>query len=273
MSSENLAAIRTVRIRGAHVRVSVRGLTNGEPLLLIMGIGASLELWRDFESQMVSRGFRVITFDLPGAGATPAVFPPRRMRGLARIAVGVLDDLQIDRAHVLGISFGGFVAQEFARRAPTRLHRLVLAATGPGIGGPPGKPSALVHMLTPLRYWSPSYASRVASNLYGGRARLDPAREGSLVAGFQRPPSWWGYFGQLCAVVGWSSVPWLRKLEARTLVITGGDDPIARPVNGRILASLIPQAQLRVIDGAGHLFLLDESHAAAALVEDFLRDA
>lgn len=270
MSTLPPTRIRAVPIRGARVRVSVRG--EGRPLLLVMGIGASLDLWGPFEEAMVLRGYQVIAFDLPGTGATPPVFPPKRMRGLARIAVGVLDALDVDHADVLGVSFGGIVAQEIARLAPGRVRRLVLAATGPGLGGPPGRLSALIHMTTPFRYWSTSYAERIAGTLYGGRARLGPEAHAGLTARFERPPSWYGYFGQLYAITGWTSVPWLWRLRLPTLVLAGDDDPIVRLLNGRILAALIPGAQLRVVERGGHLFLLDETDLAVDLVDDFLRD-
>jgi poly(3-hydroxyoctanoate) depolymerase len=236
-----------------------------------MGIGASLEVWDPFADRLLGLGYRVITVDMPGTGASPALNPPRRMSGLADIAVGVLDELEIARAHVLGISFGGLLAQEVARRSPERVLSLVLAATGPGLGGPPGKVSALVHLLTPLRHMSAAYASAVAGDLYGGRARAEPQRYESLLH-HGPPPSWCGYIGQLYSVAGWSSIPWLRRLRPRTLVLVGDDDPIVRLANGQILAALIPDARLEVVRGGGHLFMLDEAEGMAALVDAFLAE-
>jgi pimeloyl-ACP methyl ester carboxylesterase len=265
--SEDWGSVRTARVNGAPVRVSTSG--SGDPILLLMGIGAGLDVWQPFAEQLLTRGYQVISFDLPGTGESPALFPPKRMRGLARLAVGVLDELGIEQAHVVGISFGGLVAQEIARRSPDRVRSLVLAATGPGLGGPPGKTSALVHLLTPSRHLSAAYATRVAGSLYGGRARLDPARYGVLI-GSGRPPTWVGYLGQLYAVTGWSSIPWLHQLRSRTLVMNGDDDPIVRTLNGRIMAALIPDARLEIIRGGGHLFLLDQSRQAADLAHAFL---
>jgi poly(3-hydroxyoctanoate) depolymerase len=261
--------IRFVSLGGSRVRVAVRG--EGPPLLLVMGIGASLEMWGPFEEEMVSRGYQVISFDLPGSGGSPALVPPRRMRGLARLAVALLDELGYDRVDVLGVSFGGVVAQEIARLAPDRVGRLVLCATGPGFGGPPGKLSALRHMVTPRRYLSPDYARRIAADLYGGRARTDASVHASMSARFLRPPSVYGYVTQLYAIAGWTSVHWLRRLKMPTLVLNGDDDPIVRVLNARILATLIPDAKLVVIKGGGHLFLLDQTEEAAELVDDFLR--
>jgi pimeloyl-ACP methyl ester carboxylesterase len=259
----------TASIGRAQVRYRSAG--SGDPILLLMGIGASLEVWDPFADHLLRLGYRVVTVDMPGTGASPALVPPRRMAGLADIAVAVLDELGIERAHLLGISFGGLLAQEVARRAPERVVSLVLAATGPGLGGPPGRVSALVHLLTPLRHVSRAYAGAIAGALYGGRARQEPERYESLLR-HGPPPSWWGYLGQLYAVAGWSSIPWLRRLQSRTLVLIGDDDPIVRLFNGQMLAALIPDARLEVVMGGGHLFMLDETEGIVELVDAFLAE-
>jgi poly(3-hydroxyalkanoate) depolymerase len=255
-------------IEGAHVRISVRG--EGRPLLLAMGIGASLDLWGPLEDELAPRGYQLISFDLPGIGGSPSAFPPRRMAGMARIAVGVLDELGVARADLLGVSFGGILAQEIARQTPSRIGNLVLVATGPGLGGVPGRPKALRHMLTTKRYTSPEYAARIAGELYGGRARTNPARHASMPARFMRPPSLYGYLSQVYAVAGWTSIPWLRRLDTRTLVIAGDDDPIIPLANGRIMAALLPEARLHVVEGGGHLVLLDQTAEMADLIDAFL---
>jgi pimeloyl-ACP methyl ester carboxylesterase len=262
---------RTATASVGRAQVRYRSAGSGDPILLLMGIGASLEVWDPFSDHLLGLGYQVVTVDMPGTGASPALIPPRRMAGLADIAVGVLDELEIERAHVLGISFGGLLAQEVARRSPERVISLVLAATGPGLGGPPGKVSALVHLATPLRHVSGAYASAVAGALYGGRASEEPQRYESLLR-HGPPPSWCGYLGQLYAVAGWSSLPWLRRLRPRTLVLTGDDDPIVRLANGQILAALIPDARLEVIRGGGHLFMLDDTEGIVELVDAFLTE-
>jgi len=250
------------------VRVSVRG--EGRPLLLVMGIGASLDMWAPFEEAMLPLGYQTISFDLPGAGGSPPAFPPLRMRGLAKLSVRLLDELGLSTVDVLGVSFGGVVAQEIAHQAPDRVRRLVLCATGPGLGGVPGKPSALIHLVTPKRYTSPGYAQRIAAQLYGGRARVDPTMHVTMTSRFMRPPSVYGYLTQLLAITGWTSVPWLCRVKAPTLILNGDDDPIVRVMNGRIMAALMPESRLHVIRGGGHLFLLDQTGESAELIDDFL---
>ena len=87
-----------------------------------------------------------------------------------------------------------------------------------------------------------------------------------------RPPGWYGYLTQLYAVTGWTSLPWLCRLRVPTLVLAGDDDPIVPAVNGRILAALLPDASLHVIEGGGHLFLLDMTEDVVDLVEQFLAE-
>jgi poly(3-hydroxyoctanoate) depolymerase len=260
--------LRRLRAHGAEVRVSVRG--DGPPLLMFMGIGAPLELWEPFVREMSRYGRRLVAIDLPGTGGSPAALPPLRMRGLVAVALAVLDELGLDQVDVLGVSYGGAVAQEFAHRAPSRTRRLVLAATSTGMLSIPARPSVLIHLATPLRYWHRDYARRIVGDIYGGRSRTDPWAHRELSARFDRPPTAAGYIGQLWAALGWTSVPWLPRLSVPTLVMTGDDDPIIPTVNGRILARLIPGARLHVVRGGGHLFLLEGAAGSAAVVDEFL---
>jgi pimeloyl-ACP methyl ester carboxylesterase len=127
-------------------------------------------------------------------------------------------------------------------------------------------------MANTRRYTQPDYYRRVAGDLYGGAARSEPdaTLHGSL-ARFTRPPSACGYLAQLYAIAGWTSLPWLYRLNQPTLVLAGDDDPIVPLVNGHILRRLIPDARLHVVPGGGHLFLLERPAEAAELITRFLR--
>ena len=264
--------IRLVDVDGIRLRTSVRGV--GRPLLLITGLGASLELARPFEQELTARGVQTVAFDAPGIGESTAYTLPRRMPGIARTIEAMLDALGYDRVDVLGVSLGGVVAQQLAHQAPRRVRRLVLAATGPGLGGVPGSPRVLLALATPRRYDQPDYYRRIAGRTYGGQARRDPdALLGGSPARFVQRPSIRGYLGQLYAISGWTSLPWLHRLRQPTLVLAGDDDPIVPLVNGRILARRIPCARLHVVPGGGHLFLLERPAELAALVADYLRGA
>jgi poly(3-hydroxyoctanoate) depolymerase len=162
------------------------------------------------------------------------------------------------------------VAQQLAHQAPDRVRGLVLAATAPGVGGMPGAPSALLALTTPRRYRDPEHYLQVAGRIYGGMARTDPHRLLRTVIGRVRPPSVAGYVGQLYAITGWSSMPWLHTVRQPTLVLAGDDDPIIPLVNGRILAWRIPNSTLHVVRGGGHLFILERPAEMAGLITSFL---
>jgi poly(3-hydroxyalkanoate) depolymerase len=263
--------LRYVSADGLRLRTSVRG--TGRPLLILSGIGASLELSVPFERAIHPYGVQTITLDAPGTGESDHYPGMRRMPALARTVAAVLDELGYDRVDVLGLSFGGMLAQQFAHTARARVRRLVLVATVPGVaglGGVPGSPNVIRIMATPHRYTSPAYHRQVAGELYGGEARRDPAAHLDGSGWFERPPSRRGYLAQLYALTGWTALPWLWRLTAPTLVLAGDDDPIVPLVNGRILAQAIPRARLEVVRGGGHLFLLERPQETAASVAHFL---
>lgn len=257
---------RFVTVNGLRLRVQVRGA--GPPLLLVMGLGGSIELWEPFVNALGGR--ETIAYDAPGTGESDVPRRPLRMGGLAAVAEGLLDQMGYERVDVLGVSFGGAVAQQLAFQSPGRVRRLVLAATACGLGALPGSPLALAVLLTPYRYYSRRYLNLVAPFLYGGGARLRSAVDQQAAARLHRPPSLRGYYMQLMATLGWSSLLFLRRIRQPTLVMAGDDDPIVPVVNGRILAGLIPGARLHVVRGGGHLFLLDRARESAEVVQGFL---
>lgn len=261
--------IRYLDVEEVRLRISLRG--RGRPLLVITGLGASLDLAEPFERELVAHDLQVVRFDAPGVGRSTPYRRPRRMPGYARTIERMVRDLDLAQVDVLGVSLGGAAAQQLAWQAPGLVRRLVLAATGPGMGGVPGSPRVLVHLATPRRYLDRDYFARVAGKIYGGEARRAP---GLLLAHdrnrFGAPPSVLGYAGQLYAMAGWTSVPYLPRLPHRTLVLAGDDDPIVPMVNGRMLATLIPRGELRVVPGGGHLFVLERPAEIAGIVAEFL---
>jgi poly(3-hydroxyalkanoate) depolymerase len=269
--SPDRAEVSFIEVDGVRLRVSVRG--RGFPVLLITGLGAALELSRPFERELCGYGFQVISFDAPGIGRSTPYRGPRRMPGLARTVEQLVVALGHDSLDVVGVSLGGVVAQQLAHQAPHRVRRLVLAATAPGLGGVPGDPRVLAHLMTPRRYSEPEYFRRIAGTIYGGAHRRAASVQApySLDWSVQRP-SLRGYLGQLYAITAWTSLPWLRRLPQCTLVLAGDDDPIVPLVNGRILAALIGRARLHVVAGGGHLFLLDRAAEVAFIVAAFLHE-
>jgi poly(3-hydroxyalkanoate) depolymerase len=254
-------------IEGRTLRVGVRPSQKTQPpLLLFNGLGANIELIEPFLDAL--DGPEAIIFDVPGVGGSPAPWRPYRPCMLARLSARLLDQLGYDQVDVLGVSWGGAIAQQFAFQHTRRCRRLVLAATSPGHLMVPGKLTVLLKMATPRRYKDPDYMKRVAGNIYGGALRSSPELAGKHLR-HVRWSSDYGYYLQLIAGFGWSSLPWLRLLAQPTLVMAGTDDPIVPLANGRILAKLIPNARMVTIDD-GHLFLVTNARQSANLVSEFL---
>jgi len=250
----------------------VARIGQGEPLLLINGLGANLEMWQPLVRELADE-HEIIAFDLPGSGRSARPRWPLRMPQLAEVVTDVLDELGYDQLDVLGYSLGGIVAQELTHRAPMRVRRLVLCATTPGLPSMPPNPIVTALMLTPARYWNRQLAELILPVIAGGRTARDP-RE--LRAGLDRrlvqPPSAMGYLYQLYALSGWSSHPWIRRVRHPALVIHGERDPVVPLVNARYLAEALPHGRLEVIRGAGHLLLLDEPRSVVPALRAFLAD-
>lgn len=209
---------RALHVGGHHVRVRVSG--DGEPLLLLNGTTRPLESWDPFLAAVPGR--RLISFDLPGVGLSPTPLLPLTVPVLAKLAVGVLD--VVDAAgpvDVLGFSFGGVVAQQLAVQSPSRVRRLVLAATSCGVGATPGTRDALSTLGRP------------------------PGASWPL-------PDPVGALWHLLAISTWSSIPFLGAIRAPTLVVTGDRDRVVPPGNSLVLTRRIPGAQLVELPGAGH---------------------
>jgi poly(3-hydroxyalkanoate) depolymerase len=268
------AEVRSVAVGGQLLRVAIRPGTNEAggaprfPLLLINGIGASLEVFEPFVAEL-DPAVEVIRFDPPGVGGSPLPIRPYRFTGLCRLIAALLTELGYDRVDVLGISWGGAVAQHFAAFQPARCRRLVLVATMTGALGVPARPSVLVHMVTPRRYQNRGYLQRVAGDIYGGSARADPVSVAAAIHNGVRVGPSRGYVYQLAAGAGWTSVPFLPWLRQPTLILAGDDDPLIPLVNARLMRRLIRDSRLLVYQG-GHLGLITEAAGLAPVVDGFL---
>jgi poly(3-hydroxyalkanoate) depolymerase len=263
-------AIEMLRLGSQVLRVGRRAARRGKPgtlpLLMFNGIGGNIELLAPFARRLPER--EVITFDVPGVGHS--LMPPRpyRLRHIAQLACRVLDHYGHRQADVLGISWGGGAAQQFARSSPARCRRLILCATAPGSVMVPSHPSVWVKMATPRRYISRSYARKVAGHIYGGDFRREPDLVNQLFK-HVRWQSRLGYYLQIWAMFGWTSIHWLHRLHQPTLVMAGNDDPLIPLANARLMHVLIPNSELKVLD-CGHLFLLTRGEQSAAAIREFL---
>ncbi|KXV11017.1 poly(3-hydroxyalkanoate) depolymerase [Caballeronia megalochromosomata] len=267
--SVSIMEIQTVDLDGQLVRVGVRhGSDASPPLLIFNGIGANLELVEPFVEALGDVG--VIIFDIPGVGGSPVPLAPYRFSTLSVLTDKLLRRLGHDGpVDVLGVSWGGALAQQFARQYPERCRRLILAATSPGVLMMPARLSVLSKLIGPRRYTDPAYMQRVGPEIYGGAYRRDP----DLLRAHSRhiqPPRGRGYLYQLMAAWGWTSLHWLCTLRQTTLVMHGNDDPIVPLSNAKILAARIRHSMLYVIDD-GHLFLITRAREVAPVVRGFLR--
>jgi poly(3-hydroxyalkanoate) depolymerase len=229
------------------------------------GLGVSFEGLQQFVDALdPSTG--VIRFDVPGVGGSPTPSAPYRFWGMSRLVSGMLDVLGYRQVDVLGASWGGVLAQQFAFQDRHRCRRLVLVSTSSGVTIP-GSLSIVTEMFSRKRYVDPGHARRVGPRIYGGRLRSDPGATVRILRHVR--PNLRGHIFQQLAVLGWTSLPFARLIRQPTLILTGDDDPIIAPVNARILLAVLPNARLHVF-GDGHLGLLTSAAELAPMIEDFL---
>jgi poly(3-hydroxyalkanoate) depolymerase len=263
--------VRRVRVVGHDVRVAVRpGTEPGPPLVLCNGIGASLDLLEPFVSELPA-SIEVVSFDVPGVGGSSLPRVPYNFALLSVLLGRLLSELGYGTVDVLGISWGGGLAQQFAFQNPRRCRRLVLVSTATGYLMVPAHPRVLAKMVTPRRYRDRDFAVAVAASLYGGQMRTAPELVKRVLHDQSRPGSRRGYALQLAAGVAWTSLPFLRMLRQQTLVLAGNDDPIVPLVNARMLNHLLPHSRLHVFDD-GHLGLVTCAAELGPVVADFLRE-
>lgn len=243
----------------------------GEPLVLVTGIGSDLQSWALTVPEL-SRHFRVITFDNRGAGRSSAPDRPYSIEGMAEDVVSLLDALEIDKAHVLGLSMGGYIAQELALHHPDRVDRLVLLSTAPTIDG---YGRAILDALMRVRKTNISregFMRVMAPLVYSpefleDHDRLERAITTSLANPY--PQQDHAYLRQAQAIMRFDAAPRLGDLKQQTLVVHGVDDTLIPIRNGHRLAELIPNADIKELPG-GHLGALEHASEYNAAFLEFL---
>lgn len=259
-------------VRGKQLRLSVRRAAGSGParvpLLLLNGIGASLEILQPLVDELPP-GLEVIRVDMPGVGGSPLPLVPYHMTTLAPLLGELVERLGHDRVDVLGYSWGGGLAQQFALARRRHCRRLVLVATGSGSLMVPARPAVLARMLTARRHRDPAHAREIAGEIYGGSMRTRPERAAEVLRSSDPRISDRGYLYQLLAGVGWSSLLTLPLIRQPTLIVAGDDDPLIPTVNAKILARGIPNSTLHMYRG-GHLALLTDAAELAPVIDAFL---
>ena len=257
-------------VDGRVLRVAVwRALqpTDRLPILFFNGIGANIEAMALMAELLDNRDF--ITFDMPGIGGSPDPVVPYNAILMSRIAGLLLDRFEMPVVDVLGVSWGGAMAQQFALQNNARTNKLILVATSAGMLMVPGNPASLIKMADPRRYIDPDFMAKHFKTLYGGMVGNKSEHIERL-----KPPSKTGYFYQLMAMMGWTSAPFLPFMKTETLIMMGDDDQIVPLANGKFLNFLIPNSELFVVENGGHLFLLSHVEESIRAIRAFLdRDA
>lgn len=252
---------------GQRIRVNVRH-GDGVPLVLCNGIGASLEVLDPLVERL---GCTVIRFDVPGTGGSPTSLLPYGFPYLARVLGRILSKLGISVVDVLGLSWGGALAQQFAFQNPRRCRRLVLVATGTGAVMVPAHPKILAKMVTPHRFSDPDYAATIAGELYGGTVRKHGEEVAQLFVRQLHAGSKMGYVHQLLAGSVWTSLFALPAVRQETLIVSGTDDPIIPVINAHIMNALLPHSRLHLHSG-GHIDLVHNATELAPVIEKFLTE-
>jgi poly(3-hydroxyalkanoate) depolymerase len=254
-------------VLGQQIRVNVRAGT-GVPLVLCNGIGASLEVL-DPLVEHLNPETTVVRFDVPGTGGSPDSPLPYGFPYLAAVLGKLLRKLgYTGKVDVLGLSWGGALAQQFAFQNPRRCRRLILVSTGTGAFMIPGRPAVLAKMVTPRRFLDHDYAASIAGEIYGGTVRHDPAIVKRLFDRQLMAGSRVGYLHQLLAGAVWTSIFALPLVRQQTLIIAGLDDPIVPAANAKIMARLMPHATVYLHAG-GHVDLITNAAELAPVIESF----
>ena len=259
---------RLVSVLGQQIRVDIRR-GSGVPLVLCNGIGASLEVLDPLVAKL-DPDTTVVRFDVPGTGGSPDSPLPYGFPYLAAVLGRLLIKLGLrgTPVDILGLSWGGALAQQFAFQNPYRCRRLILVSTGTGLVMVPGRPAVLAKMLTPRRFLDHEYAAAIAGDLYGGTVRTDPSIVKRLFDRQLMAGSRIGYLHQLLAGSVWTSIFALPAIRQRTLLIAGLDDPIVPLANARIMHRLLPHSTMHLHSG-GHVDLITNAAELAPVIEMF----
>jgi len=244
---------------GCRLYYETHGPRDGEPILLLEGLGGDIPGWRR-NIPVLARELFVVAFDLRGNGRSDAPREAVTMGAFVEDAVAVLHFVGVESAHLYGQSFGGMIAMEVALTHPERVRSLVLAATHPG-----GSHVAPVRATVPKdRPWMALYTP--------GFPEANPEHVADdLATGAQQPQSRLAARRQWEAMQGFDAYDRLPSIDVPVLVLHGTEDRLVSVDNARVLAERIPGAELRLIDGAGHLYHSERAAESDAAVLEFVR--
>jgi pimeloyl-ACP methyl ester carboxylesterase len=250
----------------------------GPPLALLMGLGGTVQAW-GLQLPTLARRYRVIAMDNRGAGRSDKPDSDYSIALFADDLAAVLDAEGIAAAHVLGVSMGGLIAQEFHQRHAERTTTLVLGCTGPGVNDPnfvpaPPEIQAVLEMDRRMESAETVIQAMVEAFYHPHyRERVPDLADRLLRFEREQPQPPHGYHRQLRAVLEHAPDPTrLDEINVPTLVLHGADDEVWPVDNAHYLADRIPGARLHVIPGAGHMFMVEQPRAFNAAVLEFLEE-
>jgi len=260
-------------INGININYKVQG--QGEPLIMIMGAGSNQSGWR-YQIGSFKKYFRTITFDNRGVGKSDKPTGPYTMKMMADDTIGLMDHLNIEKAHILGGSMGGMIAQELAINHPERVDKLVLACTFARRDEKSGFSSEINKAIEAYAASRDEASQRrlfsvfmdSVSNKWSYRVLILPLMK--IAIRFFAPPK--GVAEQFEAVLAHDAADRLGMIKASTLVITGTEDRAIKPISSEVIASLVPNAKLVKVLGGGHNFHIEMRGEFNKEVLNFLRN-
>jgi pimeloyl-ACP methyl ester carboxylesterase len=262
----------TTHVHGHDLHYEQRG--EGEPLLLIMGMSGTHLTWGEPFLQLLERDFRVTVYDHRGVGKSSRTEAGYSIADLADDAAALLGELDLESAHVLGISMGGMVAQELALRHPDRIRTLTLGCTySGGEGSALTAPEVGQKLFGAMQSGDRERAIRAGweVNVSRGFATDEQAYEVFRKAALDLPVPVPVIMGQAQAIGSHDTLERLRDVSVPTLVVHGTDDEMLPVANARLIAERIPGARLEIFDGIGHLFWVEEPERSAELLREHAR--
>jgi pimeloyl-ACP methyl ester carboxylesterase len=260
-------------VNGININYSVWG--QGDPLIIIMGLGSAKIRW-GFQLGPFRKYYRTITFDNRGVGKSDKPTGPYTIKMMADDVIGLMDHLGIEKAHIFGGSMGGMIAQELAINHPERVNKLVLACTFARRDEKSGFSSEINKALEAYERSSRDEASfrrfssvimPLAINKWSTRVLLVPLMKIAI-----RFIALTGNIAQFEALLTYDAADRLRMIKASTLVITGTEDRVIKPISSEVIASLVPNAKLVKVLGGGHNFPVEMRGEFNREVLDFLRN-
>jgi pimeloyl-ACP methyl ester carboxylesterase len=239
----------------------------GSPLLLIQGLGYGRWGWEPIVPGLAAR-HRVVTFDNRGIGESDKPEGPYTAAQMAGDALQVLDEAGIERAHVLGASLGGMIAQELAVTAPERVDRLVLCCTTPGGADTVPMPEATVRLFAEAPTLAPEVALRRFVENALGEGPPDELVDELFARRVANPPDPAGWQAQAAAGLTFAGAD--GEITAPTLILGGTADNVVDYRNAEVLAGRVPGARVELLEGAGHLFFWEQPDECVRIVNEFL---